>query len=123
MTSAECRFCLETDTVENLLSPCHCKGSSQYVHNDCLMRWYNTEPTRGIRCNTCLAVYEREASHSIERIFYPHALIALRMKHPFFTIVFIHWILTLCFSSSKHILLLVNTNLFYFFKFELIKIQ
>jgi hypothetical protein len=36
----ECRICLEEeDTIENLISPCQCKGTHRYVHVDCLSEW------------------------------------------------------------------------------------
>ncbi len=113
MTSAECRFCLETDTVENLLSPCSCKGSSKYVHNDCLMRWYTTEPARGIRCNSCLTEYDREASHSIESLHTPHIFVLIKMNHPLFSILLCHWILILMFNISGSIIYLTDTKLCY----------
>jgi E3 ubiquitin-protein ligase DOA10 len=115
MTSAECRFCLETDTTENLLSPCSCKGSSKYVHNSCLMNWYTAEPTRGIRCNSCLAEYDREASHSIETIQQPHIFVMIKIKYPLFSILLCHWILILMFNTSRSIIYLTDTNIFYIF--------
>jgi hypothetical protein len=113
MTSAECRFCLETDTVENLLSPCSCKGSSKYVHNDCLMRWYTTEPARGVRCNTCLTEYDREASHSIESLYIPHIFVLIKMNHPLFSILLCHWVLILSFNTARGLVSLNDTKLFY----------
>jgi E3 ubiquitin-protein ligase DOA10 len=113
MTSAECRFCLETDTIDNLLSPCSCKGSSKYVHNDCLMNWYTAEPSRGIRCNSCLSEYDREGSHSIESLHTPHIFVLIKMNHPLFSILVCHWILILMFNTSRSIISLTDTNLFY----------
>jgi hypothetical protein len=36
-----CRFCLESTTTEKnqLVSPCNCKGSIEYIHTKCLLRW------------------------------------------------------------------------------------
>lgn len=111
--AAECRFCLETDVLENLISPCLCSGSSKYVHNECLMRWYTTEPARGTRCNTCLTEYDREGSHSIENIYLPHVFIAVKINHPLFLIVLFHWILILTFNTTRPILFFVNSTTFY----------
>jgi hypothetical protein len=111
--TAECRFCLETDALENLLAPCLCNGSSKYVHNDCLMRWYTTEPARGTRCNTCLTVYDRQGSHSIEFIYFPHICIAVKMNHPLLSLMLFHWILILTFNTIKPILLFVDSSAFY----------
>lgn len=35
----ECRYCLEEDDLENLISPCKCSGTSKYIHSECLNRW------------------------------------------------------------------------------------
>ena len=31
----ECRICLEEDEIENLISPCLCRGTSKYIHEKC----------------------------------------------------------------------------------------
>ncbi|KAG8092164.1 hypothetical protein GUJ93_ZPchr0012g19316 [Zizania palustris] len=34
----QCRICLETDG-RDFIAPCRCKGTSKYVHRDCLDHW------------------------------------------------------------------------------------
>ncbi|KAI8640539.1 hypothetical protein BD408DRAFT_419707 [Parasitella parasitica] len=34
-----CKICLEKDQVNQLISPCHCKGSIKYVHPHCMAGW------------------------------------------------------------------------------------
>ncbi|KAF3785474.1 hypothetical protein EJ110_NYTH27766 [Nymphaea thermarum] len=53
----QCRICLETDG-RDFIAPCKCKGTSKYVHRECLDHW------RAIRegfafahCTTCKAPY------------------------------------------------------------------
>lgn len=55
----ECRICLESDEIGNLISPCNCRGSSQWVHTECLNEWRNTNiNTRSNRqCEICLFNY------------------------------------------------------------------
>jgi len=36
---SECRVCLNTRSNGNLISPCRCKGTIQYVHEKCLETW------------------------------------------------------------------------------------
>ncbi|KAG0055874.1 hypothetical protein BGZ83_007163 [Gryganskiella cystojenkinii] len=53
-----CRICLEGDnepTLGHLISPCHCKGSSRYIHLKCLERWRELSPRKEsfYRCDTC----------------------------------------------------------------------
>lgn len=47
----QCRICFET--TEPLICPCDCIGSGAYVHNACLLRWYDMEPDRGLHCTVC----------------------------------------------------------------------
>ncbi|KAF2873167.1 hypothetical protein BDV95DRAFT_661024 [Massariosphaeria phaeospora] len=78
----QCRICLETvqptthvplenlpdflqstpnvtyeDESGRLIRPCHCKGSSKYVHEACLQAWRHADPSYGRRnywqCPTC----------------------------------------------------------------------
>ena len=78
----QCRICLETvqpktnmpsesipgflqsspnvtyeDENGRLIRPCHCKGSSKYVHEACLQAWRHADPSYGRRnywqCPTC----------------------------------------------------------------------
>jgi hypothetical protein len=58
--SRRCRICF--DTTGPLLSPCTCKGSMQFVHNDCLVQWmmvYNEAKGQNhnqgntFRCDVC----------------------------------------------------------------------
>lgn len=35
----QCRICLEIDQQEDIISPCLCKGSQEFVHQSCLKMW------------------------------------------------------------------------------------
>jgi hypothetical protein len=65
-----CRYCLEDDESENLISPCACSGGQKFVHLNCLRRWqrmvlvsqpthpaYYEDDVRHHKCNVCLAEY------------------------------------------------------------------
>ncbi|OMJ67506.1 hypothetical protein SteCoe_35308 [Stentor coeruleus] len=55
-----CRVCFEDETVEKkLISPCLCKGSSKYIHEDCLYSWISCQAdTKNIRkCEVCKFAY------------------------------------------------------------------
>ena len=32
-------ICLEKDKIENLISPCLCRGTTKYIHEKCLNEW------------------------------------------------------------------------------------
>jgi hypothetical protein len=55
-----CRFCLDTkETKKNsLIEPCDCKGSIQFVHEKCLLRWRRMDPMRNADiCLLCMTPY------------------------------------------------------------------
>lgn len=50
----QCRICLETENVDEMIKPCFCSGSSANVHRACLDQWRATK--RGdvfTHCGTC----------------------------------------------------------------------
>jgi hypothetical protein len=53
----ECRFC-RTHTAEELVSPCLCRGSIQFIHPTCIRRWMITSGTRS--CELCQYSYKVE---------------------------------------------------------------
>uniref|UniRef100_A0A8R1XKZ3 RING-CH-type domain-containing protein n=1 Tax=Onchocerca volvulus TaxID=6282 RepID=A0A8R1XKZ3_ONCVO len=53
-----CRICLEEDNESNLISPCECRGSLQFVHTRCLQHWFDVMHKR--RCQICNTQYELE---------------------------------------------------------------
>lgn len=53
----QCRICLETDG-RDFIAPCKCKGSSKYVHRQCLDHWRAVkEGFAFAHCTTCKAQY------------------------------------------------------------------
>jgi hypothetical protein len=60
--SLECRICLETDHLQNLVAPCSCKGSGKYVHNKCLLEWYKHQPDKALTCSVCKTQLSRRES-------------------------------------------------------------
>lgn len=80
-----CRICLsdqEDDQIKNpLVSPCHCKGTMNFVHVKCLKGWIDskretrtTDSTHSyqwtiIRCELCHVPYPRDLHTQNGRIF------------------------------------------------------
>eukprot|EP00537_Pseudo-nitzschia_pungens_P013975 CAMPEP_0172383792 /NCGR_PEP_ID=MMETSP1061-20121228/1600_1 /TAXON_ID=37318 /ORGANISM="Pseudo-nitzschia pungens, Strain cf. pungens" /LENGTH=602 /DNA_ID=CAMNT_0013112139 /DNA_START=455 /DNA_END=2263 /DNA_ORIENTATION=+ len=53
-----CRICLEEDSPETMIAPCRCKGSSKWVHRECLDEWRTNEHDRAFsKCTECLFEY------------------------------------------------------------------
>nr|AVY91628.1 zinc finger-like protein [Saccharum hybrid cultivar SP80-3280] len=58
VSAACCRICLESDSEpgDELISPCMCKGTQQFVHRSCLDHWRSVkEGTAFSHCTTCKA--------------------------------------------------------------------
>lgn len=53
-----CRICFE-DADEKLISPCLCKGTSKYIHEECLKQWlrHQSEKILGSKCEICHHTY------------------------------------------------------------------
>ncbi|KAL0319538.1 UNVERIFIED_CONTAM: hypothetical protein Sangu_2110000 [Sesamum angustifolium] len=53
----QCRICLDTEG-EDLIAPCHCKGTQKYVHRSCLDNWRSTkEGFAFAHCTECRAKF------------------------------------------------------------------
>ena len=56
----QCRICLEEDNIENMISPCLCRGHMKYIHRDCLNQWRALSLQQNNRniCPTCKFKYQ-----------------------------------------------------------------
>ena len=55
-----CRICLDTSfNRADFIAPCSCRGSSKFVHRECLDKWRTTREDRAFsRCTECLTSYK-----------------------------------------------------------------
>ncbi|XP_009620560.1 uncharacterized protein [Nicotiana tomentosiformis] len=59
---SQCRICLDSEG-EDLIAPCHCKGTQKYVHRSCLDNWRSTkEGFAFAHCTECRAKFILRAS-------------------------------------------------------------
>lgn len=63
----QCRFCLEDDTEQNLISPCLCIGTGRYVHAKCMFQWYTYSPSKGSVCQVCKSQLATRKSYGPEK--------------------------------------------------------
>ncbi|KAG2583612.1 probable E3 ubiquitin ligase SUD1 [Panicum virgatum] len=59
-SAACCRICLETESEigDELISPCMCKGTQQFVHRSCLDHWRSVKEGFAFsHCTTCKAQF------------------------------------------------------------------
>lgn len=52
-----CRICLDQDHRLQMISPCNCKGTSEYVHKSCLSKWRSIDGASRFRCEICQSHY------------------------------------------------------------------
>ena len=79
-----CRICYEDEPTDKLISVCGCRGTSEFVHEHCIIQWIRTS-----RRSTCEICHER---YNISPILYPHSGIVC--------------LLAGCFISVAHAILL-----------------
>lgn len=62
-----CRICFDgNSSLSPLISPCNCKGSSQYVHEICLIQWIASQSLHALKksCEICKTDYKLSISPS-----------------------------------------------------------
>ncbi|KIO33975.1 hypothetical protein M407DRAFT_166160 [Tulasnella calospora MUT 4182] len=56
-----CRICLDDEESKSLIRPCHCRGTMQYIHIECLDAWRKSAAKQSIRggiaCEQCKFEY------------------------------------------------------------------
>ena len=65
----ECRICFDIETLDDpFISPCHCKGTSKYVHKSCLNTWrhFNREGLGWKQCMECGTEYTTRHKYPVE---------------------------------------------------------
>ncbi|OMJ75250.1 hypothetical protein SteCoe_25647 [Stentor coeruleus] len=74
-----CRICLDK-SEEKFISPCLCKGTSKYIHEECLKQWLRqkSEKILGSQCEVCHHSYSIKINHSIHlKFLYSNTLCAI----------------------------------------------
>ena len=63
----QCRICLEDASLNELISPCLCDGTSKYVHTECLNTWRNTTSRAFSQCTECHFNYALRYDFPLEK--------------------------------------------------------
>ncbi|XP_019171068.1 PREDICTED: E3 ubiquitin-protein ligase MARCH8-like [Ipomoea nil] len=90
-SSLFCRICLDTDCREGdeLIAPCRCKGSQEFIHRECLDQWRSVgEGFAFTHCYTCKAAFRLQ----VKEVKYD---IVTRVKHKLFVVkdFFLHFLI------------------------------
>ena len=94
--SETCKVCLQEDTVQNLITPCLCDGTSKYVHRKCLNDWRKVKLNN--KCEICLYEYKFEMTNELKNIINKYHIL-----YDFYFVVyliFIHLSCIFVFSAS-----------------------
>ena len=111
----ECRICLEETNVEDMISPCLCRGTSKYVHRQCLNQWINSSSNEDVKtkCLECRFEYKHYIN---ENSLTENKIICLILNHKFIYLIISHsiaiigYIILNNFSSFEFSL---KSNVFY----------
>jgi len=87
----QCRFCLEDDSAQNLIRPCACTGSGQYIHASCALKWYEHNPSRGLHCPICTQALATKNNHTIEKHPLENTLYWKWIERPAMLTNLFHW--------------------------------
>lgn len=102
----DCRICLETDN--NLINPCSCKGSAEFVHISCLEKWrgLDKELRKYTYCEVCNSKYNTNLVLYVERVpDYNNSTLIKFFINPFFVsgATYIFFLLILFSEGEKDI--------------------
>lgn len=66
-SQSACRICFEHSPIIELIRPCRCTGTMQYVHRDCLDQWRASDnnPEAFSKCGTCNYNYVIQDVYSV----------------------------------------------------------
>lgn len=78
--NGECRICFETDSTRDnpLISPCLCRGTSKYVHKNCIQHWreINHDTEYFWKCRECGYNYTLVKAYPKETFIIPEVYIS-----------------------------------------------
>ncbi len=93
MDQKECRICFESEEVypNILFAPCHCTGSRNYIHVDCLQKCRQMSAQNFKCCDICLYEYVVEFSKWQQLLCWEWLPSVITALITFFIFVFLKW--------------------------------
>lgn len=96
-----CRYCLDgSNEYDNFISPCECKGSSEFVHKNCLKRWLESKngTTHYNTCSECHSNFKRRLLDGIDETIEEKVLLTSILGESIFAFFIVLTIL-ICFLA------------------------
>lgn len=83
----ECRICLDTNNNSRFISPCKCKGTNKWVHEECLNKWRlsNINKDAFNKCTVCKENYILKINNKIKT--YHFSINTLIISNVFLTLI------------------------------------
>ena len=97
----ECRVCLGSEKQESLFSPCLCKGSQSYIHEECLVLMRNTNEKFFYQCPTCKYNYKFSDNFLLKFLLREESLIVISLCLSFFILGIIAGAIKLLYYRRK----------------------
>ena len=72
-----CRICFEEDTIDNLIYPCKCNGTTKYVHRACINEW-RKKNSKNTHCEICKFKYKLIPNTDKSKFFLKYTNTTLR---------------------------------------------
>lgn len=104
-----CRICHMPEDEANLIRPCRCAGTMQFIHNSCLMKWLEIKTRKSKKppkCELCRYQYHRHKKFKFHHWRFPRVSQQDKILHIIFLVNLVIMIAcaiatVLCFLSDK----------------------
>lgn len=118
----ECRICLENleTSTNQLFSPCLCKGTNAFIHQNCLFQSRQMNFSNFVKCSTCGYVYKYESRFFLDDYLTEYQIIELATKLILlFMFLFFVFVAARIFKASQIVLIMfqfqiINEHIFCF---------
>ncbi len=101
METKECRVCLSSENEKSLFSPCLCKGSQSYIHQECLLSMREINENFLYQCPTCKFRYKLSEPLFVKYMLKDEFQIFISLSLSFFLVFLVAGLLKLIFISKK----------------------
>jgi hypothetical protein len=111
----ECRICFDEDSIQNFITPCLCRGTNKYVHEECLQIWriMAENPENVTTCPSCQFKYIIELKNKgLCQCFKKYSKnISVKINHIFiFNLIYLSVISSIIFFVNNFNIVILNAN-------------
>jgi len=103
-SNLQCKYCFESEETQAnpLITPCECRGTSEYVHYNCFIRWIIIAPeTKKSLCPICNSRYILNPLEDLEDIPEELPRSIAYSSNPIATVGILHYVYVLIISRFR----------------------